>query len=175
MSSPPTRIYRGQTTTTNTQSEKKKLLYVLAAHSAVYVGLTRQHEKRRLDDPTAETQHQVERRLLLNVVIRQRAAILKLLTREDQTLLIRRDTCMFLIVHASFRQSPRTRQSRFARRQPSRPSSRASPPFTVAVRPRVARCVAPPHAHAPCVRSRARSRAFAHARDRETRARVAHP
>ena len=76
----------------NTVAARTRKKYVLAAHSTVYVGLTRQHEKGRLDDTTAETQHQVERRLLLNVVVRQRAAIFKLLTREDQTLLIRRDT-----------------------------------------------------------------------------------
>jgi hypothetical protein len=76
----------------NTVVARTRKKYVLAAHSTVYVGLTRQHEKGRLDDTTAETQHQVERRLLLNVVVRQRAAVFKLLTREDQTLLIRRDT-----------------------------------------------------------------------------------
>ena len=38
----------------------------------------------------------MERGLLLDVVIRQRAAILELLTREDQTLLIRRDSLLVL-------------------------------------------------------------------------------
>ena len=41
---------------------------------------------------TAETQHQVERGLLLNVVVSQGAAVFELLTREDQTLLIRRNS-----------------------------------------------------------------------------------
>lgn len=40
--------------------------------------------------------HQVERRLLLDVVVTQRAAILELLTRENQTLLIRRDALLIL-------------------------------------------------------------------------------
>ena len=70
--------------------------YLLAAHSTVAVRLLRQHNKRRLNDTTTQAQHQVERGLLLDVVIRQRAAILELLTREDQTLLIRRDSLLVL-------------------------------------------------------------------------------
>ena len=45
---------------------------------------------------TAETQHQVERGLLLDVVVSQGAAVFELLTREDQTLLIRRDAFLVL-------------------------------------------------------------------------------
>jgi hypothetical protein len=45
---------------------------------------------------TAEAQHQVERGLLLDVVVRQRAAILELLAREDETLLVRRDALLVL-------------------------------------------------------------------------------
>ena len=45
---------------------------------------------------TAETQHQVERGLLLDVVVSQGAAVFELLTREDQTLLIRRDALLVL-------------------------------------------------------------------------------
>ena len=40
---------------------------------------------------TAETKHQVERGLLLDVVVGESAAILQLLTGEDQTLLVRRN------------------------------------------------------------------------------------
>ena len=40
----------------------------------------------------AEAQHQVKRRLLLDVVVGQSAAILQLLPREDEALLVRRDT-----------------------------------------------------------------------------------
>merc|ERR1719198_1607430 len=35
----------------------------------------------------AQAQHEVERRLLLNVVVRERAAVLELLAREDEALL----------------------------------------------------------------------------------------
>eukprot|EP00962_Isochrysis_galbana_P011696 scaffold3299_cov116-Isochrysis_galbana.AAC.1 len=45
---------------------------------------------------TAEAQHQVKGRLLLDVVVRQRAAVLELLAREDQTLLVRRDALLVL-------------------------------------------------------------------------------
>ena len=44
----------------------------------------------------AEAQHQVERRLLLDVVVRQRAAVLELLAGEDQALLVRRDALLVL-------------------------------------------------------------------------------
>jgi hypothetical protein len=39
----------------------------------------------------AQAQHQVQRRLLLDVVVGQRAAVLQLLAGEDQALLVRRD------------------------------------------------------------------------------------
>merc|ERR550537_923002 len=58
-------------------------------------GLTRE----RLDEDlhtAAEAQHQVERRLLLDVVVRQRATILELLPSEDQALLVRRDALLVL-------------------------------------------------------------------------------
>ena len=38
----------------------------------------------------------MERRLLLDVVVRERAALLELLTREDQSLLIRGDALLVL-------------------------------------------------------------------------------
>jgi len=44
----------------------------------------------------AEAQHQVEGRLLLDVVVRQGAAVLELLAREDQALLVRRDALLVL-------------------------------------------------------------------------------
>merc|ERR1712132_4730 len=44
----------------------------------------------------AQAQHQVERGLLLDVVVRQRAAILELLAREDEPLLVRRNTLLIL-------------------------------------------------------------------------------
>lgn len=56
------------------------------------VGLTGQSGEGRLDHTTTKTEHQVEGRLLLNVVVRKRAAILELLSGEDETLLVRGDT-----------------------------------------------------------------------------------
>merc|ERR1719310_63064 len=41
---------------------------------------------------TTEAKHQMKSRLLLDVVVRQSAAVFELLTSEDQTLLIRRDS-----------------------------------------------------------------------------------
>merc|ERR1719183_3323757 len=41
-----------------------------------------------------QAQHQVERRLLLDIVVRQGAAVLELLAREDQALLVRRDALL---------------------------------------------------------------------------------
>ena len=43
-----------------------------------------------------ESQHQVERRLLLDVVVRESAAVLELLASEDQALLVRRDALLVL-------------------------------------------------------------------------------
>jgi hypothetical protein len=41
----------------------------------------------------AEAEHQVQRRLLLDVVVGQGAAVIQLLPGEDEALLVRRDTC----------------------------------------------------------------------------------
>jgi hypothetical protein len=46
--------------------------------------------------PAAQTQHQVQRRLLLDVVVRERATVLKLLAREDQALLVRGNALLIL-------------------------------------------------------------------------------
>jgi hypothetical protein len=43
---------------------------------------------------TTQAEHQVEGRLLLDVVIRKGAAVLELLAGEDQALLVRRDTLL---------------------------------------------------------------------------------
>jgi hypothetical protein len=48
---------------------------------------------------TTKAEHQVEGRLLLDVVVRKSAAVLKLLTSEDQTLLIRGDSFLVLCSH----------------------------------------------------------------------------
>ena len=44
----------------------------------------------------AETQDQVQRRLLLDVVVREGAAVLELLARKDQALLVGRDALLVL-------------------------------------------------------------------------------
>ena len=44
----------------------------------------------------AQPQHQVQCRLLLDVVVSQRAAVLELLAREDEALLVRRDALLVL-------------------------------------------------------------------------------
>ena len=51
---------------------------------------------RKLLEATAETEHQVEGGLLLDVVVLKGAAVLELLSGEDQALLIRRDTFLVL-------------------------------------------------------------------------------
>jgi len=43
-----------------------------------------------------KTQHQVQRRLFLNVVVGERSAVLELFASEDKTLLVRRDTLLIL-------------------------------------------------------------------------------
>ena len=45
---------------------------------------------------TAKTQHQMQGRLLLDIVIRQGAAVLELLASKDKTLLVRRDALLVL-------------------------------------------------------------------------------
>jgi hypothetical protein len=49
----------------------------------------RHDAQRRLNHAAAQAQHQVQRGLLLDVVVRQRAPVLQLLAREDQALLVR--------------------------------------------------------------------------------------
>jgi hypothetical protein len=45
---------------------------------------------------TTQAEHQVQRGFLLDVVVTERASILQLLTGEDQSLLIRRNTLLVL-------------------------------------------------------------------------------
>jgi hypothetical protein len=58
-------------------------------------GLSRQSLDKDLH-ATAETEHQVEGGFLLNVVVRQSAAVLQLLSGKDQTLLVRRNALLVL-------------------------------------------------------------------------------
>jgi hypothetical protein len=46
--------------------------------------------------PTAQAKHEVEGRLLLDVVVRERAAVLELLASEDQALLVWGDALLVL-------------------------------------------------------------------------------
>ena len=46
--------------------------------------------------PAAEAQHEVERRLLLDVVVGESAAVLQLLAREDEALLVGGDALLVL-------------------------------------------------------------------------------
>jgi len=73
----------------------------LAADHLVALVLAREGSQRGLDlhlahAATSQAEHQVQSRLLLDVVVRQRAAILELLTSEDESLLIRRDAFLIL-------------------------------------------------------------------------------
>jgi len=62
----------------------------------VAVVLRRKRLKRRLDDATTQTEHQVQRRLLLDIVVGKRAAIFELLASEDQSLLVWGDALFVL-------------------------------------------------------------------------------
>jgi hypothetical protein len=64
---------------------------LLAADHLLAVVLLGQEAERGLNDTTTKAEHQVECALLLNVVVRQSAAILELLASEDEALLVRRN------------------------------------------------------------------------------------
>merc|ERR1711907_136198 len=68
----------------------------LPANDLVLVGLLSQELERRLDDASPKAEHQVERALPLDVVVRERASVLELLSRENETLLIRRNAFLVL-------------------------------------------------------------------------------
>ena len=65
----------------------------LAADHLVLVVLAGQDLQGGLDDAAAQAQHQMQRGLLLDVVVGQGAAVLQLLAGEDQALLVRGDAC----------------------------------------------------------------------------------
>ncbi len=67
-----------------------------AANLLLPVELLGEGNERGLHDTTAQTKHQVQGRVLLDVVVAERAALLELLTGEDQALLIRRDALLLL-------------------------------------------------------------------------------
>ena len=68
----------------------------LSANHLVAVELSGQHLQGRLNGTSTQAQHQVKGRLFLDVVVREGSAILKLLSGEDQTLLIRRNSFLIL-------------------------------------------------------------------------------
>jgi hypothetical protein len=68
----------------------------LAANHLILVIFAGKNLERGLNDSTTETEDQMEGRLLLDVVVRKSATILKLLTGENQTLLIRGDSFLIL-------------------------------------------------------------------------------
>lgn len=68
----------------------------LAADVLLAVVLGSELLKRGLDDTTTETEHKVEGRLLLDVVVGKSAAVLELLASENQTLLVRGDAFIAL-------------------------------------------------------------------------------
>ena len=71
-----------------------------ADHLVTFV-LTREGGQRSLDlhlahAAASQTEHQVQGRLLLDVVVRKRTAVFELLTGEDESLLIGRNTFLIL-------------------------------------------------------------------------------
>ena len=75
------------------------LLHILDAVARLNIyrdRLTRECLHENLHAAATETQDQMECRLLLNIVVRKGLAILELLAREDQALLIRRDALLVL-------------------------------------------------------------------------------
>merc|ERR1712156_795897 len=68
----------------------------LAADHLVRVVLLRQQAQGRLDHAAAQAQHQVQGRLLLDVVVGEGPAILELLAGEDEPLLVRGDPLLVL-------------------------------------------------------------------------------
>merc|ERR1719387_1661122 len=74
---------------------------LLQTARALFLPLPTKHRPRllvriRLVRTTAEAQHEVERRLLLDIIIRQGPAVLELLAGKDQPLLIGRDSFLVL-------------------------------------------------------------------------------
>ena len=74
-----------------------------AANHFLAVVLLSQHAKRGLDDAASQAEDQVERRLLLDVVVGQCAAVFQLLAGEDQTLLVRGDALLVLVKNLHIR------------------------------------------------------------------------
>ena len=80
-------------------STEGKTSIALSANHLVAVVLSGEDLERRLDDTTTQSEDEVEGRLLLDVVIRERATVLELLAGEDEALLVRGDA--FLVLNLS--------------------------------------------------------------------------
>ena len=74
----------------------RKTCVALAANLFLTIEFPRQHRKGWVVNTASETQDQVERRLLLDVIIGKSTAILQLLSRKNQPLLIRRNSFLIL-------------------------------------------------------------------------------
>ena len=85
----------GRTSSCGSSSRGGKACVALAADLLLAVVLLRKVGKRGVDGTATQAEHEVERRLLLDVVVRG-AAVLPLLAREDEALLIRRDALLVL-------------------------------------------------------------------------------
>lgn len=77
-----------------------KACVTFAADHLLTVVFLRQLPEGRLDDPSSQTQHQVQGGLFLNVIVGQCASIFQLFASENQTLLVRRDA--FLVLNLGF-------------------------------------------------------------------------
>jgi len=66
------------------------------ADHLVAVVFARQRSQGGIHDSTAQSQDEMERRLLLDVVVGEGAAVLELLTSENETLLVGRNTLLVL-------------------------------------------------------------------------------
>ena len=77
-------------------STRRETGVALAADLLVAVVLAGEHLERGLNDTTTQTEHEVESRLLLDVVVRERAAVLELLAGEDEALLVGGDALLVL-------------------------------------------------------------------------------
>lgn len=69
---------------------------LLSADHLLAVESLGQGSKTGVEDTSTKTKHQVEGRLLLDVIVGKCSAVLKLLACEDQSLLIRGDTLFIL-------------------------------------------------------------------------------
>jgi len=69
---------------------------LLAADLLVLLVLASESSEGWVDHSSAQAEHKVEGGLLLDVVVLEGAAILKLLSGEDETLLVRRDSFLIL-------------------------------------------------------------------------------